>query len=488
MFTFNNTTSIKLSFVFAVIFLFEISNYSFAQCTANNALTIPSEYLSSGFIGNGNFNAVIFGNLAANDGDIEGRLAVNGNLNAPNTYSVGIAPDGRSTTPGTDNLVVNGTFTSTDNWSMEGNFVYNILGAGSALPTHEVGTGTNRGGVVDHIKFGSLQTHFENVSTTLAGKTATGSVVYTTFDDNIDILLTGTSDRLNVFEVTLPTDKQFDIRIVDVPSTSEVLINVINLDVVIKGGSVTKDVVLRANTLFNFPNAASIKMENFALEGALLAPNADFWGSLGNVNGPTVIGGDALQVNGFEFHNYCSSFTGTPSALPVTLTSFSVINEGKRAHLKWETTFETNSDHFEIQHSVNGKTWKSLGVVTSKGESSSLAQYHFTDSNPVNGKNYYRLKMIDRDGTFSYSRMNDVSIEISEKLIAYPNPVVDRTTLVMENWTQVKELHLVNMVGKRIALPMASGVVDMTNIGAGIYIIEVNHHNGTTNSVKVVKR
>ncbi|MDQ6478061.1 choice-of-anchor A family protein [Dyadobacter sp. LHD-138] len=485
---FEKCTLWYLSFI--LIFSFtQISAPAFSQCSATVALTVPNSYFGPGFVGNGNFNAIIFGDLNALGGDTEGRLAVGGNFNAPNSYSVGSAPEGRSTTPGTDNLIVNGNFTNRNNWGMIGNFIYNTLNAGSQLPTHPAGTGVNTGGITGRLSFTNLKTYYENLSATLDAKTTTGTVVYNVYGNYVEILLKGTDAATNVFSLTIPDGKTFDLKFQNIPVTSEVLINVTNKIVGINGGSITTGATYRAKTVFNFPKATSISLASYALEGAVLAPFANLTGSGGNINGQTIIGGHVEQTNGFEFHNFCSAFLPpSTTPLPVTLTSFTVSNEGNQAVLNWETTLETNSDRFEIQHSTDAKQWNFVGTVVSKGESKELAHYQFVHSNPVNGKNYYRLKMTDLDGTYAFSRVRDVSVNGVAALAVYPNPVINQATIATQDWNNVKEIYLINAAGKRMALSASSDKIDLSQVGAGIYVLQVNQLNGATSTAKIVKQ
>ena len=117
-------------------------------------------------------------------------------------------------------------------------------------------------------------------------------------------------------------------------------------------------------------------------------------------------------------------------ALPVTLVSFS----GKRTSenqntLKWVTVDEKDFDRFEIERSADARSFEKIGIVDhseghgAKGQESSLNAYTFTDQN-AGTFHYYRLKMIDVDNTYEYSRL--VSTENSpEKAVVgtfYPNP------------------------------------------------------------------
>lgn len=71
--------------------------------------------------------------------------------------------------------------------------------------------------------------------------------------------------------------------------------------------------------------------------------------------------------------------------------------------MSWSTTEETGSDHFEIQRSLDGKNWKTLGPVKSSGESKTKKDYSFADPQAQPGQNLFRLKMIDLNGYFALS-------------------------------------------------------------------------------------
>src|SRR5690606_2899906 len=99
---------------------------------------------------------------------------------------------------------------------------------------------------------------------------------------------------------------------------------------------------------------------------------------------------------------------GQTGSLPVTLASFTAAKEGNVAQLAWSTSFETNSDYFEVQRSTDGKRFGVLDKVPAWTESQTLRRYSFTDKLPESGSNIYRLKMVDKDGTFAYSMLRNV--------------------------------------------------------------------------------
>ena len=117
----------------------------------------------------------------------------------------------------------------------------------------------------------------------------------------------------------------------------------------------------------------------------------------------------------------------TSGALPVTLTSFKAKNlENKSTELTWETEVEENSNSFEIERSQDGRSFEMVGNVLAKGDSNSATKYRFIDRISVfNSVYYYRLKMIDNDGTFEYSTIIAVRFSAINELAIqnlHPNP------------------------------------------------------------------
>ena len=117
----------------------------------------------------------------------------------------------------------------------------------------------------------------------------------------------------------------------------------------------------------------------------------------------------------------------TSSALPVTLTSFKAFRINENAvTLKWNTASETNNLEFEIQRSTNPLAgFTMVGRVDGAGNSSSANNYEFTDNAATATTTYYRLKQIDFNGTFTYSRILKVlSYKMNLSVKAFPNPSV----------------------------------------------------------------
>jgi hypothetical protein len=113
------------------------------------------------------------------------------------------------------------------------------------------------------------------------------------------------------------------------------------------------------------------------------------------------------------------------TALPVELTSFTVRSNNNSIELNWKTATEVNNYGFEIERGEDNSNFEKIGFVEGNGNSNSPKEYLFVDNETLSGNYSYRLKQIDNDGVFDYSKV--VSIDIGllqtfELAQNYPNP------------------------------------------------------------------
>lgn len=114
--------------------------------------------------------------------------------------------------------------------------------------------------------------------------------------------------------------------------------------------------------------------------------------------------------------------------LPVTLLDFEAERVEDAAKLTWKTATEINSDYFEIERSTDGQVFSKIAEEKAAGESSTVLSYQYLDFEAGianHSRVYYRLKMIDRDGSFEYSSVRVVFFDVAdfEVISAYPNPI-----------------------------------------------------------------
>ena len=177
------------------------------------------------------------------------------------------------------------------------------------------------------------------------------------------------------------------------------------------------------------------------------------------------------------------------SSLPVTLSRFSVEKVEQTAVLKWGTTSESNSERFDIEHSVNGKEWSNVGSKEANGESTQALDYTFTDAKPAAGANLYRLKMIDLDGTFAYSQIKSVNFDMASETVFYPNPATDVLNVKVDggfDMNAVSKLSIYDMNGNLVLSPeLKSDRIDVNALKNGIYVVQLVRKNGMVSSSKI---
>jgi VCBS repeat-containing protein len=119
--------------------------------------------------------------------------------------------------------------------------------------------------------------------------------------------------------------------------------------------------------------------------------------------------------------------------LPVELVGFEVKAVGNSAQLSWSTASELRNDRFEVERSMTGEGFITVGTVKGKGTTNAGVAYQFTDANVRNRVSnivYYRLKQVDTDGAASYSTVRAVTFNKQEATISVaPNPVTTEATL-----------------------------------------------------------
>lgn len=119
--------------------------------------------------------------------------------------------------------------------------------------------------------------------------------------------------------------------------------------------------------------------------------------------------------------------------LPVELTAFTATAQNQAVRLNWSTASEKNTARFDVEHSTDGTSFGRMGTVVAAGTSTAPREYALTDAQLPAGITtlYYRLKQVDKDGSFSYSPVRSVRLsEAAAGLALYPSPTTARTTLI----------------------------------------------------------
>jgi hypothetical protein len=138
--------------------------------------------------------------------------------------------------------------------------------------------------------------------------------------------------------------------------------------------------------------------------------------------------------------------------VPVQLIYFRGKAENNRAKLQWATATEINSAYFGVERSADLKEFAPVGQVASAGDSRERLEYSFLDDGPLPGVNYYRLKQVDKDGSFEYSKVIAVSTQSeAAQFVIYPNPSDGQSVRLQFDNLELDGLRLVNLLGQEIS-------------------------------------
>ncbi len=177
----------------------------------------------------------------------------------------------------------------------------------------------------------------------------------------------------------------------------------------------------------------------------------------------------------------------TSNPLPVELSSLTAAKQFDNILINWQTATEINTSYFNVQKSNNGSVFNTIGNVKAKGNSS----YSFTDANvnSLSATNYYRLEIVDNDGSRNYSKIVEVNTVLNNnKPIIYPNPAND---LIYFTKQHIKQVKVYNSLGKIVMILNNienDKAVDISNLTAGLYFVEVITPNGEIITNKLLKK
>ncbi|WP_431212413.1 T9SS type A sorting domain-containing protein [Puia sp. P3] len=182
--------------------------------------------------------------------------------------------------------------------------------------------------------------------------------------------------------------------------------------------------------------------------------------------------------------------TTVAGSLPLTLIDFSALHTGNDAKLQWTTASEQNTSGFEIQRGDNSGDFATVGRMPAAGHSEATLHYNYTDRLPATATPawFYRLKMVDLDGAFTYSPILKFNVSgPGPVLSAWPNPFRGQLTVTLEAAEADKGRLSIRdpggrlVIGQDLSIQKGTNSIPLNSLGGlakGVYLLNIATSRG----------
>lgn len=244
-------------------------------------------------------------------------------------------------------------------------------------------------------------------------------------------------------------------------------------------------------------NASNTVVQFLSYEGTFTATNGPANGTLSVNIGATESGGAGTTADGsIQFNSVTGVWTTNATqnsfgqlnstVLPIKLESFTATSRTNTVNLDWKVSSEINISKYEVERSNNGTEFKSISSLSARNS----ANYSSVDNSPLSGFNYYRLKITENDGRFSYSDVQKVKVDGKSLSInaVYPNPASDNITLSINNNSSTEAvIQIIDFNGRIVStrkVTIQDGLTvktfNVSDLTSGFYVLRIMTKDETT--------
>jgi len=177
------------------------------------------------------------------------------------------------------------------------------------------------------------------------------------------------------------------------------------------------------------------------------------------------------------------------ATLAVELSRFKALPQKREVLLQWTTKSETDNDYFTVQHSTNGTDFRDIKTVKGAGNSTERNTYDYIHQTPINGNNYYRLKIVDTEGKATYSKVEVVSMDVTNTISVniYPQPTKEKSNITIYSTVKSEIIvtiytlngHIIQSTKHTLQTGNNTIVLNSEQLEKGIYMIAVQGDFGT---------
>ena len=192
-----------------------------------------------------------------------------------------------------------------------------------------------------------------------------------------------------------------------------------------------------------------------------------------------------LLVNFLLFPFKTHAWSKDSSFSLVELLSFEALSEFEYVLLEWQTAKNQDTEYFGVERSLDNQDWQEIGRVEAVENVDINMDYSFLDKQPETGKVFYRLREVDIHGSFSYSKVIEISRE--SPISVFPNPMSDILYLPLSSGDWKGELF--DSQGRRISsYEKVEDSIDLSEFPDGTYILRLKESQGEVQNFSVTKK
>jgi hypothetical protein len=229
-------------------------------------------------------------------------------------------------------------------------------------------------------------------------------------------------------------------------------------------------------------------------QGVTTTFNSNHYGAVSDIISGFSAAGRYVQFSIPGFSEMWLHGSANMIPLPIELLSFKADCNGNEVNISWATSVEINNRGFNIQKSIDGNYWITVGFVPGVGSSNEKLSYIFTDSKPFIETSYYRLEQIDMDGktaTFDAASVECGAGQMVDniKLAVFPNPANDDFSIILNSEDRIDgSAQIFNAIGEvmySVPLHLPSGgntVIIKNTLDVGAYFVRVVNANNNLNT------
>lgn len=200
-----------------------------------------------------------------------------------------------------------------------------------------------------------------------------------------------------------------------------------------------------------------------------------------------VVQDGALLSNATTF-----SATVSCSTLPVTWLYFNGQLNGTAAELAWGTSYDQDNSYFDVERSTDGTIFKTIGRVTASAQAQLTKEYRFADNSFAGGTLYYRLKQVDKNGSYTYSAVIKINQADAGKIVMLKNRFSDVLQInIPQTNTEAVQAFIYDSNGRLVIrkslLPGINRISTGTLMAEGIYMVTVRSEKGILYSSRFMK-